>query len=73
MSRGDAGYGAAHGEATHRESRHDLHVVAALPKGEVGTFLETGGKEPRGLLIKLRKRSWLFFGARDPPRWALLT
>src|SRR3712207_3714384 len=53
----NAGYGAAHGRTTHREPRHSLYVVAALLKGEVGTFFEIGAKEARGLLIEFRSRS----------------
>src|SRR3712207_5819112 len=55
--RTDAGYGAAHGGATHREPRHDLYIVAALLKGEVGTFFEIGAKEAPCLLVELRSRS----------------
>src|SRR3712207_1433445 len=53
----DAGYSATHGGAAYRESGHDLYVVAALLKGEVGTFFEIGGKEPPCLLAELRSRS----------------
>src|SRR3712207_9416364 len=55
--RTDPGYGAAHGGATYREPRHDLYVVAALLKCEVGPFFEIGGKEPCCLLVELRSRS----------------
>src|SRR5215207_1685784 len=53
----DAGYGATHGGATYSESCHSLYVVAALLEGEVGAFLEIGGKEPPCLLVKLRSRA----------------
>jgi hypothetical protein len=33
------------------------HVVAALPKGGVGTFLQIGGEEPSGHPVELRGRS----------------
>ena len=54
----DASYGTAHGGATHRESCDGLYVLATLPKGEVGTFLQIGAKEPSCLLVENRSRSW---------------
>jgi hypothetical protein len=70
-----AGYGAPHGGATHREPRHDLYVLAALPKGV------TKGRSWRSSSSSFlafsssfaRDPGFFFIGARGSPRWALLT
>src|SRR5215218_1411836 len=71
---GDAGYGAAHGGAAHRQSAHGLYVVATLLKSEVGmcswrsalrsllAFCSSFGRDPG-----------LFFGAKDSPWSAFFT
>ena len=45
-------------------SRDGLYVLTALLKGEVGTFLEIGGKEAPCLLVELRDRSRPLLGGQ---------
>jgi hypothetical protein len=49
--RANPGYGAAHGRAAHRKSRHNLYVLTAVPKGNKGALMEIIFEQLSGLLI----------------------
>lgn len=55
--RTDPGYGATHCRAAHREPRHYLYVLAAVPEGEVGTLSEVIFEQLPCLLVELRGRA----------------
>ncbi len=67
----DPGDSTAHGGAAHRESGHNLYVVAAILEGGKGTLLEILLQELDGFVVQLRSGSGGFFGARDSPLLAL--
>jgi hypothetical protein len=67
----DPGYGAAHGGATYRESRHGFYVLAALSEGGEGTLSEVLLQKLDGRIVELGSRDpGLFLGANDSPLWA---